>query len=158
MRRLPGGCGTPAPFEPVGVRRALGVLVLCAALVALAGCDFQRDADAKFGDQYFKTVIALIELHKVRTGQYPAALSELEFLGDWDPIALHSVSYRRLASGYELELTRGWIGQPELKYPKEFWQGLGLVQSNVKSSSDTPFGSEFGPGVSAPAAPPRSPP
>ena len=69
-------------------------------LVALGGCDFQKQADAKFGDQHFKTAISLVELHKVRTGSYPQKLSDLKFTGDWDSIALNSVEYRQLATGY----------------------------------------------------------
>jgi hypothetical protein len=98
----------------------------------VAGCQFQKEADAKFGDQNFKTAIALIELHKVRTGSYPASLKELRFTGDWDEIALSAVEYRRLDSGYELNITRGWVGKPEMTYPPEFWRGLGLVKSNVR--------------------------
>lgn len=98
----------------------------------LGGCDFQKEADAKFGDQHFKTAISLVELHKVRTGAYPQKLEDLTFTGDWDAIALSSVEYKPLPVGYELNVTRGWVGQPQLAYPKEFWQGLGLVKSNLK--------------------------
>jgi hypothetical protein len=98
----------------------------------LGGCDFQKEADAKFGDQHFKTAISLVELHKVRTGAYPQKLENLTFTGDWDAIALNSVEYKLLPTGYELNVTRGWVGQPQLVYPKEFWVGLGLVKSNLK--------------------------
>ncbi|MFG6415445.1 hypothetical protein ACG02S_16230 [Roseateles sp. DC23W] len=101
--------------------------------IALVGCDFQKEADAKFGDQHFKTAISLIELHKVRHGSYPATLDDLQFKGDWDEIALASVEYAKLDSGYALNVTRGWVGKPTLVYPKEFWQGLGLLKSNLKS-------------------------
>jgi hypothetical protein len=101
-------------------------------LIALTGCDFQKQADSKFGDQHFKTAIALVELHKVRTGAYPQKLSDLKFTGDWDAMALNAVEYKPLPNGYELNVTRGWVGQPELAYPKEFWQGLGLVKSNQR--------------------------
>jgi len=111
------------------LRRLLPLLLL----FALAGCDLQKEADTKFGDQHFKTVIALVELHKVRFGVYPETLKDLRFNGDWDQIALNSVEYRRLGQGYELNLTRGWVGKPVLSYPKEFWQGIGLVKSNVKA-------------------------
>lgn len=96
------------------------------------GCGFKTDADRKFGDQHFKTVIALIELHRIRYGSYPQSLEDLKFQGDWDAIALTSVSYRRLDEGYELDLVRGWAGKPELQYPPEFWQGLGLRRSNLR--------------------------
>ena len=112
--------------------RFLLAVVVAAAL--LAGCDFQKQADAKFGDQHFKTVIALVELHKVRTGAYPDSLKDLKFTGEWDAIALGAVEYRRLELGYELNVTRGWVAQPELSYPKEFWHGLGVVKSNLKAA------------------------
>jgi len=114
--------------------RTTRTVLLCFLAAALFGCDFQRQADAKFGDQHFKMSIALIELHKVRTGSYPESLKDLKFTGDWDAIALNSVEYKRLEGGYELNVTRGWVAQPTLAYPKEFWQGLGLVKSNFKTS------------------------
>jgi hypothetical protein len=102
-------------------------------MVALGtACSFQKEADAKFGDQNFKSAIALIELHKIRFGEYPKTLSEIKFTGEWDQIWLSSVEYRKLESGYELNIQRGWVGKPELTYPPEFWNGLGLVRSNVK--------------------------
>ena len=101
-------------------------------LLVVAGCDFQKEADAKFGDQHFKTTISLVELHKVRTGSYPASLKELRFTGDWDAIAIGSVEYKKLESGYELNVTRGWVAQPTLAYPVEFWQGLGIKKSNMR--------------------------
>ena len=104
-------------------------------MLVLAGCDFQKEADAKFGDQHFKTAIALIELHKVRTGVYPETLKDIRFTGEWDALAISSVSYKKLDGGYELNVTRGWVGKPELTYPKEFWQGLGLLKSNMKGGA-----------------------
>jgi hypothetical protein len=100
--------------------------------VLLSGCDFQKQVDAKFGDQHFKTAIALIELHKVRNGSYPETLKHLKFTGDWDAIALGSVDYKIIDAGYELNVTRGWVAQPSLTYPKEFWHGLGLKKSHFK--------------------------
>jgi hypothetical protein len=112
-------------------------LVLTAGLLSLAiafsACSFQKETDRKFGDQHFKTALALIELHKIRFGEYPASLKDLKFLGEWDQIALNSVAYKRLENGYELNVVRGWVGRPELNYPAEFWRGLGLVRSNMKS-------------------------
>jgi len=107
------------------------VVFLCAAAL-LSACAFQKEADQKFGDQHFKTAISLIELHKVRFGEYPATLEDLKFTGDWDQIALNSVEYKRVANGYELNVSKGWVAKPELKYPDEFWKGLGLVKSNMK--------------------------
>src|SRR5262245_56388652 len=113
----------------------LRTMLIVAAALALGACDFQKEADAKFGDQHFKTAISLIELHKVRFGSYPEALKDLKFTGDWDDIALSGVEYRRLDKGYELNLVRGWVGKPTVAYPPEFWKGLGLVRSNVQAST-----------------------
>ncbi len=110
-------------------------LLLSSLLLVVAGCDFQKEADAKFGDQHFKTAISLVELHKVRTGSYPETLKELRFAGDWDAIAIGSVEYKKLEGGYELNVTRGWVAQPTLTYPAEFWQGLGVKKSNMRSGT-----------------------
>jgi hypothetical protein len=101
-----------------------------------SGCIFKKleeHSNEKFGDQHFKTAISLIEMHKLRNGSYPEKLDSLKFLGDWDQIIFHSVKYKKLSVGYQLDLTNGWIGMPkQLKYPAEFWKGLGCVKSNLK--------------------------
>ena len=99
-------------------------------------CDmgnFKENANKQFGDQHFKTAIALIELHKIRFGEYPATLDSIKYVGDWDKIIWTSVRYEKLDSGYTLDLTNGWVGKPNtLEYPEEFWNGLGLIKSNMK--------------------------
>ncbi len=122
--------------------RSTILLLLCTCALALVSAcgvqeklnNFKKNTDAQFGDQHFKSVIALIELHKTRFGTYPDALSDLKYIGDWDKIALASVSYAKLDSGYELNVVRGWVGTPELHYPPDFWQGLGLLRSNMKTA------------------------
>jgi hypothetical protein len=83
--------------------------------------------DNKFGDQNLKTAVALIELHKVRYGKYPDSLKVLKFVGNWDRIALNSVVYvpNSDRSAYFVEVTRGWVGKPQLQMPDEFWHGTG---------------------------------
>ena len=102
----------------------------------LMGCmtnGLKEQANQQFGDQHFKTAIALIELYKVREGKYPPSLDSLKYLGDWDKIIFSSVEYKRLDEGYELNLINGWMGKPkELTYPDGFWNGLGLRKSNLK--------------------------
>lgn len=109
-------------------------IVLTAIL--LSSCfpeKFKEQANQKFGDQHFKTAISLIELHKIREGDYPGTLDDLKYLGDWDMIIFNSVEYKKLSEGYELNLTNGWMGKPEeLSYPDSFWRGLGLKKSNLK--------------------------
>lgn len=118
-------------------KTARWLFVLC-ALALVTACAFKQEADAKFGDQHFKTTIALIELHKLRYGSYPEKLQDLTFTGDWDAIALNSVSYQRIGDGYELDVVRGWVGAPALSYPPAFWKGLGLVASNVGGAPASP--------------------
>ena len=112
--------------------RAAALAVGAALALALGACGkFASQADAKFGDQHFKTAISLVELYRLRHGSYPSSLSDLDFIGDWDRIALSSVKYERLSDGYELDLVRGWIGKPKVSFPPEFWKGLGIRRSNV---------------------------
>jgi hypothetical protein len=65
---------------------------------------------------------------------YPTALDQLDYIGDWDRIALAAVTYEQLPDGYALDLQKGWIGKPDVVYPSEFWKGLGLRRSNVKTA------------------------
>ncbi len=117
-------------------RRCVPLLSASVLLLLTLACgQFRKQADATFGDQNFKSAIALIELHKVRFGSYPERLSDLRFTGQWDQIWMSAVKYTKLPDGYELDLVRGWVGTPDLTYPPEFWQGLGLRKSNVKNSS-----------------------
>lgn len=93
---------------------------------------FSQEADNQFGDQHFKTAITLIELHYVRYGDYPQSLADLKYTGDWDQLAIQSVSYQKADKGYILNLERGWVGKADLEYPPDFWQNLGIIESNVK--------------------------
>jgi hypothetical protein len=130
---------TLLPPEPVSQRRSSTVVILVCVVVAvliagwflaihfIAAGGFTRVPDNLFGDQHLKTSVALIELHKVRYGKYPAALSDLKFTGEWDQIALQRVHYYPNAdrTAYYVEVELGWIGKPDLKMPDEFWQGTG---------------------------------
>jgi len=112
------------------------ILILILTAIFLSGCginDQIEKANEIFGDQHFKTAIALIELHKVREGQYPDSLTDLKYLGDWDKIIFTSVSYKKLNDGYLLDLSSNLMKNPAtLEYPHEFWKGLGLKKSNLK--------------------------
>ena len=146
------------PEDPARTKRRIvailaAIIVLGGVLVAAAGfglyrlvtsADFVKMADQQFGDQHLKTAVALIELHKVRTGRYPRNLAELRFVGEWDTIAIQNVSYRAAADGssYFVEVRRGWMGKPELHLPPEFWHGTGynpaLAQPETKSRVSDP--------------------
>jgi hypothetical protein len=116
---------------------SLYIILALTVILAFTSCVFRPPSfnctqafDNEFGDQYFKTAIALIELHKIRYGEYPEKLRDLKFVGEWDQLALQSVAYEKVGEGYILEVTRGWTGKPNLTYPPEFWQGLGIIQEN----------------------------
>ena len=97
------------------------------------------DAQKIMADWAFQNAIAQIELHKLRNGHYPASLSELKFLSRMDSSMSNNVDYTRLDSVYELNLKMKYFSVAgkegntiELKYPPEFWVGLGCVKSNLK--------------------------
>lgn len=104
--------------------------------IFIAGCDsWIAGNDEIFGKQNFVSAISLIELHKVRNGSYPKNLKELQYLGDWDSIWLSAVRYEKTKDGYNLYIERGWVGEPDLKFPIGFKKGLGLQDSNVEWES-----------------------
>ena len=110
------------------------VAIVVGLFLLFSGCDkpsFVSRADEQFGEQNFKSAVALIELHRVRTGSYPASLKEIEYLGSWDQIWLSAVRYEPIDGGYDLYVTRGWVGEPALKLPRSYLKGLGLRGSNV---------------------------
>lgn len=119
------------------MKKTIELISILLIILTMSSCfpdDFKERANQQFGDQHFKTAISLIELHKIREGEYPVTLDSLKYIGDWDKIIFSSVKYTRLNKGYELDLTNGWMGKPEeLKYPEDFWKGLGLVKSNLKN-------------------------
>ena len=90
-------------------------------------CAYTVVFDNPFGDQHLKTAVALLELYKTRHGRYPDALTDIDFMGGWDKIILHTVKYSpdRQRTAYYLDVTRGWLCKPDLRYPPEFWQGTG---------------------------------
>src|SRR5262245_46146404 len=72
-----------------------------------------RPMDNLFGDQHLKTVVALVELHKIRYGRYPKSLRDLRFTGEWDALAISSTSYCASEDGlaYYVEVQEGWVGK-----------------------------------------------
>ncbi len=91
-----------------------------------------------FAEHEFKKALSHIELYKLRNGQYPSSLSELQFLTAMDSSIFNTVTYTKIDTAYELNLKfemHSLDGQAEavrLTLPAEFWDGLGCVKSNVK--------------------------
>lgn len=115
----------------VGLVLLISVISIGFSVRSFFATGFSAQADQQFGDQHLKTAVALIELHKLRYGTYPATLSELTFTGDWDQLALNSVSYtpNDERTRYYIEVERGWVGKPTLELPDAFWQGTGYDPS-----------------------------
>jgi hypothetical protein len=103
------------------------VTVIAVSVASFIRADPTEPLDQKFGDQHLKTAVALIELHKVRYGEYPETLDDLRYTGEWDTIALQSVEYTPNAehTAYFVEVERGWAMKPELDLPPGFWHGTG---------------------------------
>ncbi len=112
---------------------ALAGAGLYGAVRAVLESGITRGPDQRFGDQHLKTAVALVELHKVRYGRYPAALRELKFTGNWDAIALNSVAYYP-ASGRHRLLPGGeaWLG----------WQAGTQPAAGVLAGNRLPGGTE----------------
>lgn len=115
------------------VTGAVLILLLVGYLVvrSIIASGITKGPDVMFGDQHLKTVVALIELHKIRYGKYPDTLGDLKFTGEWDQIALQSVAYypNSERTAYYVEVERGWVGKPTLEMPDEFWRGTGYSSS-----------------------------
>lgn len=127
-------------------RTMRNIILALVLILSVSACDmssFMPDAQGKFADQGYKTSIALIQLHYVRTGAYPSTLNDIKFTGDWDPIYQQFVEYKKIGEGYQLNIRDKEMAK-ELSYPKEFWSGLGLLSTNVqgfpanKSLNSTP--------------------
>lgn len=97
-------------------------------------------AQNMLADSEFRKAIGHVELHKLRNGSYPESLRDLEFLNAMDSSMFSYVEYNRLDSAYELNIKMQLVSfsedangkEVQLKYPPEFWKGLGCVKSNVK--------------------------
>ena len=121
--------------QKVGLTITAGVFVVSALVVMAVPfivrksgiCAYTAVFDNQFGDQHLKTAVALLELYKTRHGRYPDALTDIDFMGGWDRMILHTVEYSpdRQRTAYHLDVTRGWLCKPDLQYPPEFWQGTG---------------------------------
>jgi hypothetical protein len=115
------------------INMMVNITLVILPLVFGSGCtSMNATVESNLADQRFKTAIALIELHKTRYGAYPETLNDLTFTGGLDIDALRSVKYTKRNSGYILDLIADQQVIVQLRYPAEFWQGLGIVASNMK--------------------------
>jgi hypothetical protein len=92
-----------------------------------------EEATVQMVDQNFKTTIALIELHKMRSGSYPESLDSLKFLGIMDVSNFSAVEYSKNNNGYNLNIKntdKNYL--KKFNYTAEFWENLGIVNCNIK--------------------------
>jgi len=99
-------------------------------LVRMLGDQFAAGF-AQEADQWFKTGIALVELHRIRFGAYPSSLDELAYLGTRDRAAVAGLRYERLAEGYALEIVMPRGSAVHISYAADFWRRLGIRRTNV---------------------------
>ena len=123
------------------------ILGACAIVFVAAGCipdgikdkvdEQMSEAQQMLADMEFKKALAGIEMHRLRTGDYPISITEIQYLSVMDSSIYTSVEYHKLDSGYELNLTEEYMnlfgGEKRIaKYPPDFWKGLGCVKSNLR--------------------------
>jgi hypothetical protein len=90
-------------------------------------------AMVQIADMEFKHTIALIELHKMRFGKYPLSLDSIKFSSITDNLSNSSFDYKLNGAGYDLNSKNSSLKFiNSFNYPNEFWNGLGLVKSNLK--------------------------
>ena len=109
----------------------LGVAAFFAArrvATAFASTFRSSGINNQFGDQWLKSAVAQLELHKLRYGKYPKTLQDLRYLGQWDASIVYNIAYYPNAdlTAYYVEVRNGFLGKPNLEYPDEFWQGTGF--------------------------------
>lgn len=116
------------------IRIFLGTMLF----LLLAACDISmenssmEDLNKSLAKSSFTAAIQLLELHKIRNGEYPASLSELKYVGSFDKESLGFVRYERSGDGYNLYIHKTWSSNSELEFNSRFKNGLGLENSNVK--------------------------
>ncbi len=102
-------------------------------VLATAACgEWRAQMASEMAAQNFRSAVAFIELHKLQFGAYPDSLAELKFTGEFDQMWMTMVRYSKLGDGYRLDMPEGLPGSATLTYPADFWQGIGLRESNVK--------------------------
>lgn len=122
-------------FILLGILGSIGAMVVSVPL-ALYMKLTKKPSQHELFEEVFHRAISLIEMHKIRFGDYPENLSKpgiIQYLVADDLKVIQSISYQKLESGYELN-----VGTEELVrilLPDSFWQGLGVAKTNVASFS-----------------------
>ena len=111
------------------LRRA-GVVLASVLAVAAVACKPPRHRAARTAatpkpstDPQLVTAVRLIELHKLRYGEYPAALSDIRFRGLWD--FMQGVRYCRAPARDHYFVS----GPAQVVMPDAFWKGTGYISN-----------------------------
>ncbi len=115
----------------LGLLAALGGIVLSIP-ISLYAKVFREKSNNELFEEIFHRAISMIELHQVRFGHYPENLSVpgiIQYLVADDFKIISTVLYRKVDSGYELNI--GTDETIKIKLPRDFWQGLGIIKTNV---------------------------
>lgn len=104
----------------------------------------------------FKKVITAIEFYQVKNGHYPENIDEYnfrDFLEKWSfnynrkdilyNFLKNDLVYSTIENGYELSLNTD-SNNIELEYPQTFWNGLGIVKTNIKGFVQSSEGLQAG--------------
>jgi hypothetical protein len=117
----------------MGIFGALGAMVFSVPL-ALYMKLTRKPSQHELFEEVFHRAISLIEMHKVRFGDYPENLSTsgvIQYLVSNDFKIFQSITrYQKNEIGYELNI--GTEDSIKIRLPMGFWQGLGLVKTNVE--------------------------
>jgi competence protein ComGC len=117
---------------------AIGIVLLVAAIVVfvtLVPKIVERsgviEKQTSFMTQTTVRIVAgQVEIHRLRHGRYPARLSDIEYLGDWERSLFPLVRYYTDSEGsaYYIEPVNifGRAAGPSL--PEGYWQGTGFSE------------------------------
>jgi hypothetical protein len=122
-------------FILLGIFGAIGAIVFSIPLSLYMKLT-RKPSQHELFEESFHRAISLIEMHKVRFGDYPENLSVsgvIQYLVSDDLKVTQAVQYQKVESGYELNI--GAEDSIQIRLPRGFWQGLGLLKTNVEGFS-----------------------
>jgi hypothetical protein len=118
-------------FILLGILGSIGAMVFSIPLGLYMKLT-RKPSQHELFEEVFHRAISLIEMHKIRFGDYPENLSKpgvIQYLVSDDLKVIQSISYQKLESGYELNV--GTEESVRIRLPNTFWQGLGIARTNV---------------------------
>jgi hypothetical protein len=118
-------------FVLLGILGSIGAIVFSIPLGLYLKLTRKSSQHESF-EEVLHRAISLIEMHKIRFGDYPENISMpgvIQYLVADDLKVIQSISYQKIESGYELNV--GTEDSVKILLPNGFWQGLGITKTNV---------------------------